>query len=113
MSAAAGHQFDEPPPAALRRGSSTWERPAEPASVALIRGHIERFAAGHGADRMALADIALAVSEAATNAVVHAFVDRDPGTIRAAVRARDDAFVIVICDDGRGMQPRTDSPGLG
>ena len=60
-----------------------------------------------------LADVALAVTEAVSNSIVHAFVGRTPGTVRTEIRARRDEFVVIVTDDGRGMQPRTDSPGLG
>ena len=71
------------------------------------------FAAAHGAPERVVADIALAVSELVTNAVMHAYVDRAPGTIRAEASAGLEELVIVVSDDGRGMQPRSDSPGLG
>jgi anti-sigma regulatory factor (Ser/Thr protein kinase) len=87
--------------------------PAEPAAVARIRSAVRQFAAAHGADQHVLVSIALAVSEAATNAVLHAFVGREPGVIRTVASAGPDEMIIRIVDNGRGMQPRTDSPGLG
>jgi anti-sigma regulatory factor (Ser/Thr protein kinase) len=59
--------------------------------------------------------VALAVSEAVTNAVLHAYVDqREPGAVEViAERHPDDGFEVRVCDDGRGMKPRPDSPGLG
>ncbi len=90
-----------------------WSLPADPRSVAIIRSGIRSFARQHGAPDDTLAAIALAVSEAVTNAVVHAFVDMEPGVVSAAVEAGRDELVIRVADDGRGMQPRPDSPGLG
>src|SRR3954470_1366557 len=92
---------------------AAWTLPAEPATVAAIRVGIRDFAAAHGAPERVVADIALAVSELVTNAVMHAYVDRAPGTIRAEASAGLEELVIVVSDDGRGMQPRSDSPGLG
>ena len=59
--------------------------------------------------------IALAVTEAVTNAVLHAYVDEpEPGEVEVVVqRVAEDCVEILVCDDGRGMRPRTDSPGLG
>jgi serine/threonine-protein kinase RsbW len=59
--------------------------------------------------------VALAVTEAVTNAVLHAYVDApEPGEIEVVVQASErDTVEILVCDDGRGMRPRTDSPGLG
>jgi serine/threonine-protein kinase RsbW len=60
-----------------------------------------------------LSDIGLAVSEAVTNAVTHAYVDRPPGEVRIEVEIGDDQLELVVEDDGGGMLPRPDSPGLG
>ena len=90
-----------------------WVLPAHEASVPELRGAVQDFAAGHGADRALLTDLALAVSEAVTNAVIHGFIDREPGSVRVCVSAGVDEFLVVVADDGRGMQPRPDSPGLG
>jgi serine/threonine-protein kinase RsbW/stage II sporulation protein AB (anti-sigma F factor) len=87
--------------------------PARPESVAEIRAAVRQFAVQHGVDRDVLGSVALAVSEAATNAVVHAFVDRAPGIVRTLARTGDDELIVHIADDGRGMQPRVDSPGMG
>ncbi len=60
--------------------------------------------------------INLAVSEAATNAVLHAYRDRaaaDAGDVRVRVRGCDGRLVVHIHDDGMGLVPRPDSPGLG
>jgi stage II sporulation protein AB (anti-sigma F factor) len=57
----------------------------------------------------------LAVSEAVTNAVVHAFrgIGED-GTIVVAVTLREHEWIDVsVTDDGSGMAPRDDSPGIG
>ena len=57
--------------------------------------------------------IALAVSEAMTNAVMHAHTDVAPQDIEVSVEVTADAVVVTVADSGRGMQPRSDSPGLG
>ena len=59
------------------------------------------------------AAIAIAVSEAVTNAVMHAYRDREPGAVRILASFGDGAFIIVVSDDGLGMTPRTDSRGMG
>ncbi|MEA2279924.1 MAG: serine/threonine-protein kinase RsbW [Solirubrobacteraceae bacterium] len=92
---------------------AAWTLPAEPGSVSEIRTGMRDFAAAHGAPSGVVADIALAVSELVTNAIMHGYVDRAPGTIRAEASAGLEELVIVVSDDGRGMQPRSDSPGLG
>jgi anti-sigma regulatory factor (Ser/Thr protein kinase) len=81
---------------------------AQPDQVRVIRREVRDFALEHGAtDPNA---VALAVSEAVTNAIVHAYVDApEPGEIEVvAQRAGDDAS-----DPARGLPPRPDSPGVG
>jgi anti-sigma regulatory factor (Ser/Thr protein kinase)/PAS domain-containing protein len=93
----------------------TWEEAfaADPASVSAIRRALAGFARAHGASEDLVGDLALAVSEAATNAVVHAFVGTEPGTVRVSARPAPGAFEVTVADDGQGMRPRGDSPGLG
>jgi len=45
---------------------------------------------------------------------MHAYRDREPGTVRIFASVGDGALVVVVVsDDGLGMTPRTDSPGIG
>ena len=88
--------------------------PAQPMHVAQIRREVCDIATNFGADESALLRINLAVSEAVTNAVLHAYRDREAaGDVRVLVGHDDHALDVSICDDGIGMSPRTDSPGLG
>src|SRR3954467_15924106 len=90
-----------------------WELPAEPATVGTIRTGVREFARERGGTDALLIDLALAVTEAVTNAVVHAFIDREPGTVRTRIQAAPNQLLVVVTDNGRGMQPRADSPRLG
>jgi anti-sigma regulatory factor (Ser/Thr protein kinase) len=65
-----------------------------------------------GLSRQAVADVKLAVSEAATNVIVHAYPDGE-GDVSGSAFIEGGVLRIVICDNGRGMGPRIDSPGLG
>jgi anti-sigma regulatory factor (Ser/Thr protein kinase) len=88
--------------------------PAQPPQVAAIRRAVSAIAKRGGADVETLIRLELAVSEAATNVVLHAY--RAPG---AGGRIHVTAFVtrgaldVSIRDDGCGMAPRLDSPGMG
>lgn len=100
------------------RGSTAparWEREfdAAPITIGEIRSGVSNFARRHGAPQAVVGDIALAVSEAATNAVLHAFVGLAAGRISVSVEPGRDCLVVRVIDDGRGMMPRADSPGLG
>ena len=78
-----------------------------------MRTGVVSFAARHGASLGVQTDIALAVSEAVTNSVLHAFVHQPVGTISLFAEAAVDALHVRITDDGSGMSPRSDSPGMG
>jgi serine/threonine-protein kinase RsbW/stage II sporulation protein AB (anti-sigma F factor) len=70
----------------------------------------------HYAQRLGVADLGavqLAVSEAATNAVVHAYREGEPGELTVEARRVDRSLEVTVADDGVGMRPRPDSPGLG
>lgn len=103
--------------------TSRWERaldasyPAQPSQVAAIRRAVADVARERGAGSSTIVQINLAVSEAATNAVLHAYRDgaaaRD-GDVRVVVRAHDKSCLDVrVRDRGVGPRPRPDSPGLG
>jgi anti-sigma regulatory factor (Ser/Thr protein kinase) len=61
--------------------------------------------------------VELAVTEAVTNAVVHAYRDRSsndqPGRVRLSLDLDAAGAAVTVADDGLGMAPRADSPGLG
>ena len=86
--------------------------PGVPLGVGAIRGEMVALARACGLDEQTIGDVALAVSEAATNAVVHAYAGR-PGNILVTAESADGELRIVIADEGGGLAPRTDSPGLG
>jgi len=60
-----------------------------------------------------VADIALAVTEACTNAVVHAYRDGQGGTISVTATHVDGSLTVTVRDHGCGMSARVDTPGLG
>jgi anti-sigma regulatory factor (Ser/Thr protein kinase) len=95
--------------------ATSWTVPASAPNVAELRHSVVEFARANGVPEPRLDDVALAVSEAVSNAVVHAFRGiGDHGTlmVQAAVRERE-WLDVQVTDDGSGMAPRDDSPGLG
>jgi anti-sigma regulatory factor (Ser/Thr protein kinase) len=89
-------------------------RPARPDSVALLRDAAVRFARDHGATAGQRDDIALAVSEALTIGVLHAYVGHAvPGAIELRGSRSQGALVIGVCDRGNGLQARLDSREIG
>src|SRR3954462_7878712 len=63
--------------------TGTW--PAAPGAVADLRRHVASFARRAGAPAEAVSSIKLAVSEAATNVVLHAYPNA-PGEVRVSVK---------------------------
>ena len=87
---------------------------ATPEQIGVLRRHVAEYAQRVGVAAGRLGDVRLAVSEAATNAVLHAYRGREPGEIRVAARVDDHGVLtIIVEDDGFGPLPRPDSPGLG
>src|SRR5688572_2682984 len=88
--------------------------PAVPENVAALRHAVVELADKHGASEAVQTDLALAVGEACANVVVHAYPPGDIGplVVHAEVQ-RSDEIVITVIDQGQGMTPRPDSPGLG
>jgi serine/threonine-protein kinase RsbW len=88
--------------------------PAEADEIAGVRNAVVTLAEERGMAETARADVALAVSEACTNVVMHAYIDApSPGDLTVEASHPNGEFVVAVRDDGRGMQPRTDSPGMG
>ena len=90
-----------------------WRFPAVPESVSDARRAARNAAERLGADDGVLASIQLCVSEAVTNAVVHAYLDRPAQDIKLEVDRRDGFVYVTVRDSGGGMRPRPDSPGAG
>jgi anti-sigma regulatory factor (Ser/Thr protein kinase) len=89
--------------------------PAEAGSVEKLRAAARRSASALGAGPKLQQGVALAVSEAATNVVQHAYREAtERGEVRLEIAIDEQARLCVsIADDGLGMSPRSDSPGIG
>jgi serine/threonine-protein kinase RsbW len=82
--------------------------------VAGIRHAVLAAAGAHGMSAAGQADVGLAVSEACANVVAHAYLDTaGPGPLYVETHHRDGEFVVVVSDEGTGIAPRANSPGLG
>ena len=87
--------------------------PARAENVAVVRHAFGGFAEVLTVDEQTLADIKLAVTEACTNVVIHAYEREDLGDLEVDATIDDQLLTVVIRDNGRGIVPRPDSPGLG
>ena len=57
--------------------------------------------------------VGIVVSEAVTNVVLHAYRDGESGRVRVSASLQDTVLTLVVADDGVGISPNPDSPGLG
>lgn len=86
--------------------------PAVPASVARARRTMAQFALEAGIRPDQLDRIRLAVSEAVTNAVRHAY-PQTTGPVQITATAMDSELWILVADEGCGHQTPSANPGLG
>jgi anti-sigma regulatory factor (Ser/Thr protein kinase) len=86
--------------------------PGTPLGVRRLRREMTALAADCGMSADAIADVQLAVTEAATNAVMHAYAETD-GDLTVTATRQDGELAIVIGDTGPGFVDRDDSPGMG
>lgn len=87
--------------------------PAEPAAVAVARTEVVDFARVQGLPEEVLNDVALAISEACTNVVLHAYEEGEIGAMHVTARKEPGGLEITVTDEGGGVRPRADSPGVG
>jgi len=87
--------------------------PARAENVAVVRHAFGGFAEALSVDEQTLADIKLAITEACTNVVIHAYDDGVDGALEVDASVDERRLTVVIRDEGRGIVPRPDSPGLG
>jgi serine/threonine-protein kinase RsbW len=97
-------------PSAERSLNETYQ--ASPHSVADGRARLADFAARAGATPSQVDAVRLAASEALTNSVLHAYRG-GPGLIHVNAAVASQELWILISDDGCGLRPRADRPGLG
>jgi anti-sigma regulatory factor (Ser/Thr protein kinase) len=86
--------------------------PGTPLGVSMLRREMAGIAEDCGMNAEGIADVRLAVTEAATNAVIHAYADAE-GELKVTAAIQDGELAIVIGDTGPGLVERRDSPGLG
>jgi serine/threonine-protein kinase RsbW len=95
-------------PAALLR------MPAMPDAVGVARQALTGACEALGLTPRATGDVRLAVSEACTNVVAHAYRDQAaPGELEVAVLLQPGELTVIVRDRGSGITPRLAGGGLG
>jgi serine/threonine-protein kinase RsbW len=87
--------------------------PARAENIAIVRHAFGALEDVYALDPQTLADVRLAVTEACTNVVVHAYPDGGEGPMEVLATLLGGELTVVVRDEGRGIGPRPDSPGLG
>ena len=89
--------------------------PARPENVAVVRHVLGAFAEALRLPDPVIEDMRLAVTEACTNVVRHAYANGEPGPVEILIRPVGDELQVIVSDEGRGLGPSDDTsgPGLG
>jgi anti-sigma regulatory factor (Ser/Thr protein kinase) len=90
--------------------------PARPEGVAVVRQALAGMADALAFDAAVVADMKMAISEACTNVVVHAYEEED-GVLEVEMSASESGLTIRVRDHGSGIRPRGErrgeAPALG
>ena len=89
--------------------------PARSENVAVIRHVLGALSEALRLPPDVIEDLRLAVTEACTNVVRHAYDGDEPGPIDVVVHPEGERLDVIVSDRGRGMgpSPDVDGPGLG
>src|SRR3954451_23171966 len=89
--------------------------PAQPENVSVIRHVLGAFAEALRLPDELIEDLRLAVTEACTNVVRHAYPPGRSGPVEISIRPEEECVNVVVADRGRGIGASSDmtGPGLG
>jgi anti-sigma regulatory factor (Ser/Thr protein kinase) len=89
--------------------------PARPENVSVIRHVLGAFAEALKLPDDLVEDLRLAVTEACTNVVRHAYPADVPGPVEISIVPSEDVVSVIVSDHGRGIGSSSDTngPGLG
>lgn len=89
-----------------------WEIPPDPRHLGTVRRQVATFAARAGVPAGALPDVQVAVSDAVTNAILHADPEQRDA-VRVQAEEVGDELVVRVCDGGRRTAEGPICPVLG
>ena len=90
--------------------------PAQARNIAVVRRALEAIAEELALPRRLIEDMRLAVTEACTNVVRHAYSEgeaRDANAMRVELLPGTDGMRVIVEDRGRGLGHSLDASGLG
>ncbi len=83
--------------------------PAKAEYITLVRLALSGLSRFRPLDEETLGDLKLAVTEACSNSVRHAYRDGREGTVDVVYELHDDRLIVEVCDDGSGFTAGDDS----
>ena len=92
--------------------TATWRCTAAVPAIGLTRNGVDAFAREHGMAERRRRDVAVAVSEAVTNVVRHAYPVGAAGSVRVDAASDGECLSVRVSDQGEGGET-SDSLGLG
>src|SRR4051794_10275351 len=100
--------------AGAQNGDIRLTLPARAENVVVVRHVVAALAESLAFPTKLIEDIRLAVTEACTNVVRHAYIGTE-GPLDVSIAPHHDGMTIVVSDRGRGIQPNpaSEGPGLG
>ena len=87
--------------------------PARPESLTIVRQVLSGLAEAGGWNATFLTDAKIALSEACSNVVVHAYPDGTDGTLTVVLTLQGNDLVVLVRDHGVGIVPRINDRGAG
>ena len=89
--------------------------PARPENVSVIRHVLGAFAEALRLPDDLVEDLRLAVTEACTNVVRHAYPPEHTGPVEISIQPLEEQVTVIVSDHGRGIGTSSDTtgPGLG
>jgi len=87
------------------RFKAEWRLPSDPAFLPVVRGGVERLCAVFGWNESEARFLTLAIDEALTNVIRHAYHSRPDGVIEVTCEEKEDALEFVVCDVGEAPDP--------
>jgi len=90
-----------------------WEIPSDPRQISVVRRQVAAFAARAGMGSRGLTDVQVAVSDAVTNAILHAGDARDGGRVRVDAEEVGGELIVRVREGGSGSAEPPICPLLG
>jgi anti-sigma regulatory factor (Ser/Thr protein kinase) len=87
------------------RPALSLEVPSETSFLGLVRDVVRKMAEGAGFEVATADQVALAVDEAATNVLEHAYHGAHDRVVRVEIDDRGDDFSVAVVDDGESFDP--------